>query len=831
MRIDCCPHRPHHAIRCGRFRVSRLPLLRRWALIANAKTQPDNMSPTAIAGFASSRNTRVPQAVCVGGMYASRETWVVHDRLTLGELIELKPLPPDAEIRAIGDESAFYVVDLDAHHLHDKPSDEELRAVLADIEPKPEAAWITQNAGLKLLYLGPFAKPRALAAIFSKPKWLTAELLAHTRHPLAVRSDSEHPTCGEVAYFDTDPEAEFAFRIFGPPNDDERDQALAELGLEIGKRYHHDRCPICPDANSDASDCVSVLDGGVYCHRCATHGERYAPDLKPGFLPYSRLVQPREALLSSMARHWVHWAHAVLVFRHEYPDLSEQILADAYRLALGHASEAGSDDPRIPRVFDPDLCWVWGEGTWLNSRNGEPIKLDRDQGEALPCVRHLKFNNQKGQWQANVKPAKCSNARNLGPEGYPVIRPVRGLMLKPSDGVVPHLFTKPKHPIELLSDPLPLEGAFGVLNGSFPQVSQSYLLALLSAMICGECGAGHPPMITCDGPSGSGKGETVRLAASFMGDAAEKCKLHADGEKFFREIGSTLAHGARMLQFDEVGKNQKLVEKMEHLLQISRSIEWRPLYNNSQIRTPVRCGFVFTSASFPEFLSSYPEFRRRTFHVRLHRQVPNWADTSGGDTAEWRDRDAVNARVANSILTYAYRMCRGHGFSFPKVARALDLQVLGDEDGGVDPEILKSLYRHARNEDGERVLFEGDSKFVKGWVKIDGNLAAEKLFSHIIPLDEADELKKHQRHAQALLQNTAWNDLLEIEGVPMRCRVLLHGRKWGFRFEAAEAAARGRRRINEQLPPIGGDAAEPSSDSVAADALDSVDSEYEEIML
>lgn len=150
------------------------------------------------------------------------------------------------------------------------------------------------------------------------------------------------------------------------------------------------------------------------------------------------------------------------------------------------------------------------------------------------------------------------------------------------------------------------------------------------------------------------------------------------------------------------------------------------------------------------------------------------------------------------------------------VADHLGLGSLADGEPGMDPDLLRDLYRHARGEDGKRCLFEGDPSFTSGWVNLDSE-RARQLISAFVPLDDADSLKEARRTAQANLDAQPWNDLLGIEAPPIICKVKIHGAKWGLRFQSAEPAMRGREVVNENLPEI------PMSPTESAETSSPVD--------
>ena len=152
------------------------------------------------------------------------------------------------------------------------------------------------------------------------------------------------------------------------------------------------------------------------------------------------------------------------------------------------------------------------------------------------------------------------------------------------------------------------------------------------------------------------------------------------------------------------------------------------------------------------------------------------------------------------------------------VADHLGLGSLADGEPGMDPDLLRDLYKHARGEDDERRLFEGDPSFTSGWVNLDSE-RARQLISAFVPLDDADSLKEARRTAQANLDAQPWNDLLEIEAPPIICKVKIHGAKWGLRFQSAEPAMRGREVVNENLPQIPIHDVEPEATALAVESV------------
>jgi hypothetical protein len=121
----------------------------------------------------------------LGGMRQPRDQ---HQRLTNPDLRQLlaTTVPADTVIEA-EDGAEITIVDADVHHLKDKPTEGQLGVHAAAVLPEPDAWWMSHNHGLKLCYIGPQHRARAVAAALELPKLFHVEILAHTRHPLSSR--------------------------------------------------------------------------------------------------------------------------------------------------------------------------------------------------------------------------------------------------------------------------------------------------------------------------------------------------------------------------------------------------------------------------------------------------------------------------------------------------------------------------------------------------------------------------------------------------------------------------------------------------------------------
>ncbi len=376
------------------------------------------------------------------------------------------------------------------------------------------------------------------------------------------------------------------------------------------------------------------------------------------------------------------------------------------------------------------------------------------------------------------------------------IRPYRGICLSRDPNSIPvEAPPRLRFPVRILDDPMPSAEASGRVLEAFPGMQITYLVAAMAAMICGEIGGGQPPALTATGPSGSGKGETVSIAASFLGDSVVKMQLDDNAEAFMRQMGSSTGAGYRALMFDEFGKAKGIQQKMAHILQINSRITYRALYHTGMITIPFRSAMFYPCVRFPDFLRTSPEFLRRTRGVQLHAKVPNWRATSGGDAAEWRHRSQEHADIGNAMLTHAYRLCEVSNFIFDDVANQLGIGSIGDGAEGIDPENLWNLYAYARS---GPALISGDLSFAKGWIDLNA-AEARKL---ITVFADGDDLDPHQwrKSVQTNLEAVSWNDVLGITDPPITIDIKIHGSRWGMRFRKAGQCKRGEEVLNENLP-------------------------------
>ncbi len=762
-------------------------------------TEPAEAEPTADAYRRASTAVRVPGHVYVRAMLQRHEDVEPLDNPILADLLAMDNLTVDTVIEFAGDVT---VLDADAHHWTVPPTAAQAMAYLADVKHDADAGWVTHGGGFKLVFVGSGHRERALAAALSVPKAFRVEIIKTARHPRSASSSARHcgRACGPVQLFDRDPSRPFTLRGHGLLTPEARDAALEALGMEPGGRYDHGRCPIDP-CSSEAAGCVHVLDGGVFCHRCAGHGVRHRPYLRPGFYPFPGGNDVDFTSIDRLVSGRVHWTHAQHELARDHANLGDELRRELYRLAL--EERYGAYDPRVNGVFNKSLDFVRGQIGWLDT-NLYPTAVDKDVATCLPAVQYLDEKSD-GEPVIKVDKAKQSQAVHRMLPGYTPIMPYRGLLLDGADGYlhVPMPSTT-KFTFELSTDPLSEVEIREALQAPFPGLDYNYLVVLLVAAFCAPHEAGLLPMIMVTGPTGSGKNATLRLAASLLGKTADKIPLEKDREDFLRAVCTTTVQGCGFLNIDEFGKNADLHKTWQHLLELAPETSYRDLFGKVRKTARLTAPLVMTTILVPPFLADSPEFSRRVRQYPLARRVPDWRSTAGGDVARWRDRTEENARVGNSLLAHVHELCRRNGFSFGDTCDSLGVGHLGGAGGGLDQDLLLELYQYARGERGDRVFFKKDDrKFSKGWIDLTTG-QAKHILGELLPInsDDNERLSEYQKRVANDLGAASWNDVLGIDTPVIGIETLRHGNKWGFRFRGnpGQTVFRGTEVLNEQLP-------------------------------
>jgi hypothetical protein len=586
---------------------------------------------------------------------------------------------------------------------------------------EPDLYWRTHGGGLRCIFASDQAlaaeeKAAAYAALFISGRrrrrteyviGLTGvEIKRDTRHPGYAKSDGSQAGSVHVGYGCVDLSA-----LMKPETADVDEAAieawLEEEGLEQGKSYEHDRCPINPDASSHAKP-VWVGDYGIFCQSCAAKEGN-------GLRTWGRLIDGGPAKpnrLAAMVRGRCHWNHAKHVLADLWPRMNEKLCRLAYTALLkgyhvqGEHAEAKAR--LVEKVFFPAIEIVRGVGQWVEASDLATPIPDKALTAILPCLPAAQFVNDTGE--VGTSRLQLGNfQRCADPAEYPPLQPLIGCDLRPDftvfaeqpDDVVRVAVPAKRAPFRYLQ---PEERKAIDVNkrlvGQFPGVNVNLLRLLIAAKAFQQASPCEPCMIAITGQSAAGKSASVRLAAELAFDSVEPSHMPDRIEEFFRSVGSACGRRGFFL-VDEIAKSQvKPTELEAGLLGLKRGAQFRALYRGhvSMGALPV---IVLADTLLPDVLRE-PQLARRVVHVPLGAGGvgTDWRITcDGGEIEGWRsvvserNRDVANTIVLEVIDAIAD--CRtfheaAAKFGFTTISEA------GRSCGDVDPDAdLLALYHKA----------------------------------------------------------------------------------------------------------------------------------------
>lgn len=521
-------------------------------------------------------------------------------------------------------------LDLDFHGVT-PPAAHDLACAAERVEPAPRLWWLSKSGGLHAVYdrRGEYtAEELAAAAGFQfLRKFPTAvlELKRNTyRPPEGASITAGVPTDG-IGFLRT---------LLGSSGGVDEDQIAAwldEQGLEVGKRYEHERCPGNPSPRAQGnSPPVVVYDDHIYCYICAGDGRQ-------AWFSYAQIVGTFEAsLFGSCVRGLTHWGHA----RHFLPQqlhLPEALARVIYRVAL---RQQHGEDPRVKQAFTAGgvtgcvRCngyWTTEEG---ETRSTEKVAAILAQ---LPAVT---YPDEQGKLKPDpVKLADFTDALDLTRHGYPPITQIRGVQFTANQTLPPnklfmtvypkalrHEHMKRQRPQYLPPGKRLTEGqAWGVIERAYPGVNRAAITLLLIARGCTEACSGMTPMLFLSGPTGSGKTGSTHLAAAIAGDVAKSVVYRRDPAEV-RMALLTAKRGGGFALLDEYLKGaarekHTACEAMETLLGFTPDTQVRELYVGyvDMNELPVCC---WADTTLPAEVQQHSQIARRLIHVpmpeRLH---------------------------------------------------------------------------------------------------------------------------------------------------------------------------------------------------------------------
>lgn len=540
------------------------------------------------------------------------------------------------------DIKALCCLDIDYHEGYKPPADWLETMVFTKVSPRPIAWHLSKSGhGLHLFYVatGKYDADElaAVAALRFRAIDPTAGLeLKHAVWGPGDRPVHTTPTqdtgSGLVAWLG---ESEY--------DEDEKEEWLADRGMECGKRYDHDKCPIDPTPDDGKHrQPVCVYDEGIYCFKCEGQGAAIGRR-KPGWVSWAALLGSRSAGdLGAMVRNIVHWGHARWVLTQKY-DMPEPLARRAYAAAL---KAYHAERPTETLATDPGL---WDENNerlarvndlWFCLDDSYPYP--KDIGPLLSTLPACKVVDAEGA--AKVNPAtvcELNQPKSIAHRGYASIEVVHGFrMTKPwlekaTDPVrvavatrnqpAPRYFPKSKR--------MPLDEAWGVIDSIFPRLDRKLVSAAMCSFACAqETRSGMLPIVFVSGPSGAAKTSTIRIAAGIYGAMTHDVVFEPEPAKFRQNIW-TGATTCPVVLCNEILKDSsrgryKLSPKdaLDPLLNITEhSATW------VSYRGPVKMGrlpaIYLTEPVCPLTLRDETQIARRVRHYRVHGRKDEWKRT------------------------------------------------------------------------------------------------------------------------------------------------------------------------------------------------------------
>lgn len=687
----------------------------------------------------------------------------------------------------------------------------EAEELLATLSYPPERWWITVEGRLCLAYEGENHVARALATSLELPCSFPIGFQCGDSRCPNVKIDR---ACGPLGYHAnpsprTDP---VRWKEAGKLDRGTRDQLLRLAGYEPDGSGRLSKCPINGHGVDKDASPPELRGDRIYCPRCARSGIVFTEGLSPGvypvaFLDPKGLVQP---VLARLLTGPVHWVHARYELQAVHPNLPPELLQMIYLSGL--LDVYGRSGLIIRGVFDPGLNFIYTVEGWLDVETLSPYKIYVSTARSLPACR---THQPLSDGHMGLKPDKnLENSARQGfrPRGYAPLRFAEGPSVHDEPGCIT-VVRQPagEQPVRFLrpDEMMPDAELDALLDESFPGLQRDVLVGILAAALCAEK-TGMPHIVHLSGPTGSGKGATTQLAARIMGGARRDLRLGVDGEKWRRQIGTNLVGGGRILFVDEIDRTPRLGAQMNKILELSSNATHRMLGNSSDERARFRAALVAASPSVPNVFAESPELSRRIWTVRLPRTVDDWRKTAGvGGIDSWRGQSPRHAHAANTLLTQALQLAKRHDWQFDRIAEELGFCRPDDGTNSYDRGTLVDLYRHARNENGDRVMFTtGHHANRGGWIDMNSP-AGRRILEAIEPAGPGATREERDACIDRLIKNLGardWNAILGIESVDIEFKMERRYRQVALKF-IEDGKANGKARVNEELPPVPGEEA------------------------
>lgn len=512
------------------------------------------------------------------------------------------------------------------------------------MHPRPLAWHFSRGGGLHLFYItaGDFHADElaACAALrFRSMDWSAGlELKSVGRGPGAEKvhtTETQDTGAGLVDWLGT---AEF--------EEDARDSWLESEGMECGKRYEHEKCPIDPSPGAERNP-VLVSEAGIYCFRCNGKGRTFG-SRRPGWAPWPAILgSPSAGELGGLVRNAVHWGHAKWVLTERY-GLPEQFARLAYKAALKAYHAGKSTEGCLGDVFNSrtdamarvNNLWMTIEDAHVYKENIAPL-LRR-----LPVVQFTDADGKVKVDEAAV--CELNQGKDQSRWGYRNINVVHGFKLadvflidRGSTTTVavvnPALRSVSTRALPKYVQPtkrMNVSEAWGLIETVLPRIDRVYIEGLIVAFACAqETRSGMLPIMFASGPSSVGKTAMAQLAAGIIGARiGAEATYDPDGNKFRQQVMEGGREGP-VIVFNELLKDAtrgrfkvSVREALDFVLNLTPNSSSHVMY-----RGPAKMGrlpsLVITDTALPERLNEQTQIARRIRHIAINGRKDEWRQT------------------------------------------------------------------------------------------------------------------------------------------------------------------------------------------------------------
>lgn len=719
------------------------------------------------------------------------EQGVGHRATAADFLMRVLPSVPLSHVATWESSETCCCLDVDYHDIKSPERVLLESAVYTRMAPKPFAWHFSRGGGLHLFYIAAKGftaeELAAVAALRFRMIDPTAgvELKRVIRGPgeEKVIFSGEQDTTGTLLEWLREPEG----------TTDTLEEWLEEEGLEIGKRYDHDKCPLNPteDGGKHRSPVV-VREHGIQCYVCEGKELRWG-SRRPGFFPWSTLLgQPSAGDVGIMVRKLCHWGHAKWVLQEKY-GLNEGLARKAYAAALKAYHDGKPTQALVEGCFDTTLLDYTLVGTdWLNLRDQKPFtRALQDAIKGMPAVQYV---DAKGQIKSDpLRVNYLIQSMSAKDYGFPPISlifgikmaaeyqplPYKTVVARPNPSLLINENTKPLPRYVPFAHRMPLDKARSVIEQIVPRTDWN----LIQCILCGigtaqETELGLPPRLFVAGPTRAAKSAHFQIAAAIAGVRTGEAVIQGNEERLRQAIMSASESGPIVL-INEIFKDayrnnhkQKPVEALQPILSLTKDSMTHVLYKGP--RSFSRQFLLgFTEVQLPTSLRDETQIARRMLYHRLEREKRDWPKTivaaGVSDLHLLRLASPEVAEACNAILSDVVDHFFITPMTFQEQARQLGIVAIEESNDQLDrAEYYKLFFKlvcEAPPIENERL-----AKMYPGFIQIqnggDGNLtdsAAELLATYT---ELADAPVGKEWYSSQKLSEKDWGYVLGVEDSP-----------------------------------------------------------------